>query len=97
MLGRHLHIILKIKNTKIYTVDRAATGKTFYLCYLTYSSRTANRTDSLYQKVDGIIGNVDWGESLAVVACDFLGLNNFLALEGGPPVHGWPRKPVFSK
>ena len=30
---RHLHIIFKSKNTKIYTVDRAATGKAFVFCY----------------------------------------------------------------
>ena len=56
-------------------VDRAATGKTFCFCYLTYGSWTENRMDSLYQTVNGLVGNVDWGESLSVVACEFLGLN----------------------
>ena len=32
--------------------------------------------DSLYQIVNGIVGNVDWGESLSVVACELLGLNS---------------------
>ena len=80
LLIRHLHIIRKSKNTK-YTVDRSATGKTFVLLLdltLTYGSRTANWTDSLHQTVNGLVGNVDWGESFAIVACDFLGLNTFL-------------------
>ena len=67
---------LKSKN-KIYTVDRAATGKTLCFCFLTYGSRTANRMDSLYQTVNGIVGNVEWGESLVVVSCEFPGLNSF--------------------
>ena len=25
----------------------------------------------------GLVGNVDWGESLTVVACEFMGLNRF--------------------
>ena len=58
MLGRHLHIIPKIKNTKLYTMDQAATGKTFYFCYLTYGSRTANRTDSLHQTIMGQLGTL---------------------------------------
>ena len=33
--------------------------------------------DSLYQIVNGLVGNVDWGESLTVAACDFPGLNSF--------------------
>ena len=74
-LIRHVHSILKSKTTKIYMVDRATTGKTFVFVTLTYGSRTANQTDSLYQTVNGLVGNVDWGESLTVVACDFLGLN----------------------
>ena len=45
-------------------------------CYLTYGSQTANRMDSLYQTVNRLVGNVDWGESFSVVACDFLGLNS---------------------
>ena len=75
-------------------MDRAATGRTFVFCYLTYGSRTANRTDSLYQTVNGLVGNVDWGESLTVVACEFRGLNRVffkntpknLAPETFPPV-----------
>ena len=31
--------------------------------------------DSLYQTVNGLVGNMDWGESLTVVACEFLGPN----------------------
>ena len=31
--------------------------------------------DSLYQTVNGLVGNVDWGESLTVAACEFRGLN----------------------
>ena len=45
-------------------------------CHLTYGSRTANRTDSLHQTINGLVGNVDWGESLAFVACEFPGLNS---------------------
>ena len=33
--------------------------------------------DSLYQTVNGLVGNVDWGESLTVVSCEFPGLNSF--------------------
>ena len=33
--------------------------------------------DSLHQTVNGLVGNVDWGESLTVVACEFWGLNSF--------------------
>ena len=51
--------------------------KLFVLFYLTYGSQTANQTDSLYQKFNGLVGNVDWGESLTVAACDFPGLNSF--------------------
>ena len=52
-LDRNLHIILKYKKLKIHMVDRAATGKTLYFGYLTYGSRTVNRTDSPYQTVTG--------------------------------------------
>ena len=55
-------------------MGQAATGKAF-VRYLTYGSRTANRTDSLYQTVSGLVGNADWGESLTVAAYDFPGLN----------------------
>ena len=44
---------------------------------MTYGSRTANRTDSLFQTVNELVGNVDWGESLTVAACEFPGLNSF--------------------
>ena len=57
-------------------MDRAATGKTLFVT-LTYGSRTVSRTDSLHQTVNGLVGNVDWGESLTVAACEFLGLNSF--------------------
>ena len=57
-------------------MDQAITSKAFVL-YLTYSSRTVNRTDSLYQTVNGLVGNVDWGESLTIAACKFQGLNSF--------------------
>ena len=57
-------------------MDRAVTGKSFVL-YLTYGSRTANRTDSPYQTVNGLVGNVDWGESLTVSSCEFPGINSF--------------------
>ena len=55
-------------------MDRAATGKPF-VCRLTYGIRTVNRTDSLHQTVNGLVGNVDWGESFTVVACEFPSLN----------------------
>ena len=35
--------------------------------------------DSLYQTVNGLVGNVDWGESLTVVSYEFWGLNSFVA------------------
>ena len=57
-------------------MDQAITGEAFVL-YLTYGSRTANRTNSPYQKVNGLVGNVDWGESLTVISCDFPSLNSF--------------------
>ena len=52
-LDKHLHIILKNKKLKRYTVDQAVTGKTLYFGYLTYGSRTTNQTDSPYQIVMG--------------------------------------------
>ena len=55
---------------------RAVTGEAFVL-YLTYGIRIANRTDSPYQTVNGLVGNVDWGESFTVVACEFPGPNSF--------------------
>ena len=55
-------------------MDQAATGIKKN-CYLTYGSQTANQMDSIYQTVNELVGNVDWGESLFVVACDFPGLN----------------------
>ena len=78
ILARHLHIIPKTKNTKIYTVDRATTGKTFYFCYLTYGSRTTKLDGFPIPNSHGLVGNVDWGESLAIVACEFPGLNTIL-------------------
>ena len=59
-------------------MDQAATGKTFYFCYLTYCSRTAKPDGFPIPNSHGLVGNVDWGESLAVVACDFLGLNGMV-------------------
>ena len=56
-------------------MDRAATGKAFVFLPLTYASRTTNQTDSLHQTFNGLVGNVDWGESLTVVACEFWGIN----------------------
>ena len=58
-------------------MDRAASGKTFVFVTLTYGSQTANRMDSPYQILNGLFGNVDWGESLTIVACEFQGLNSF--------------------
>ena len=55
-------------------MDQAVTGEAF-IFYLTYSSRTARRTDSLQQIFNGLVGNVDWGESLTVAAYEFRGLN----------------------
>ena len=34
--------------------------------------------DSLYQIVNGLFGNVDWGESFTVAACKFPGLNKLI-------------------
>ena len=56
-------------------VDQATTGKTLYFCYLTYGSRTAKPDGFPIPNSHGLVGNVGWGESLAVVACDFPGLN----------------------
>ena len=86
-LVRHLHIILLIQNTK-NSVGRAATGKAF-VCYLTYGSQTVNRMDSLYQTINGLVGNIDWGESLTVAACKFPGLNSFGARRRAAS-KGWP-------
>ena len=58
-------------------MDWAATGKAVF-CTLTYGSRIANQTDSLHQTVNGLVGNVDWGESFTVVAYKFPGLNRSL-------------------
>ena len=63
-------------------VDWAAIGKASVFVTLTYSRQTANRTDSLYQTVNGLVGNVDWGESLTVVSCEFPGLNKPHSVEG---------------
>ena len=77
-------------------MDRAVTDKAFVL-YLTYGSRTANRMDSQYQTVNGLVGNADWGESLTVVSCEFRGLNKWLnddkyLDEAGLVRIRWPRK-----
>ena len=61
-------------------MDRAATGKTFVFVNWTYGSWTANWMDSLYQTVNGLVGNVDWGESLTVAPYEFTGLNNLIIL-----------------
>ena len=61
-------------------VDWAATGKAFVFVTLTYGNWTTNWMDSLYQTVNGLVGNVDWGESLIVFACEFLGLNRLMTL-----------------
>ena len=58
-------------------MGRAATGTAFVFVTLTYGSWTVNRTNALFQTVNGIVGNVDWGESLTVVACEFPGPNSF--------------------
>ena len=65
---------IKSKNTK-FTLDRAATGKTLCFVTLTYGSRTANRTDSLDQTVNGLVGNVDWEDFFTVVTYEFPGPN----------------------
>ena len=48
---------------------------------LTYGSQTVNRTDSLYQTINGLVGNVDWGESLTVAACEFPGTNKRIIID----------------
>ena len=76
-LVSNLHIILKSRIQ--IPLDRAATGKTLVVT-LTYGGRTVNQTDSLYQIVNGIVGNIDWGESLTVVAYEFRGLTSNMEL-----------------
>ena len=56
-------------------MDRATTGKTLCFVTLTYGRQTANEMDSLHQTVSGLVGNVDWGESFTIVACEFPGPN----------------------
>ena len=76
-LDRHLHIILKFKKLKIYMMDRAITGKTFFLLLdLRYPDRKPDGFP--IPNSSGLFGNIYWGESLIVVTCDFLGLNNFI-------------------
>ena len=58
-------------------MDQVVTGEAFVL-YLTYGSQTVNWTDSLYQKFNGLVGNVYWGESLTVVASEFPSLNTVI-------------------
>ena len=73
-LVRHLHIIYLSKKYKFQWTGLQPVKPLFVT--LTYGSRTVNRIDSLYQTVNGLVGNVDWGESLAVVAYEFPGLNS---------------------
>ena len=70
-LDRHLHLILKYKKLKTYTVDWAVTGKTLYFCYLTYGSRTANWTDSLHQIVMGYLGTLIGENPLLLLLVNF--------------------------
>ena len=72
-LFRHLHFIFKSKYKNL--VDQAITGKA--LCFvldLWYPDRKPDGFPT--PNSHGLVGNVDWGESLTVVACEFLGLNN---------------------
>ena len=62
-------------NNKKYTVDRAATDKTFVFVTLTYGDRKPDGFP--IPNSHGLVGNVDWGESLTVVAYEFSGLNRF--------------------
>ena len=57
-------------------MDRGKTGEAFVL-YLTYGSRIVNQTDSLYQTVNGLVGNINWGESLTIASYEFRGPNSF--------------------
>ena len=75
-LVRHLHIISLGKNAKTRWAGPQPVKPLFVT--LTYGSRTANRMDSLYQTVSGLVGNADWGESLTVAACEFPGLNRMI-------------------
>ena len=58
-------------------MDRAATGKTFVLLldlrYLEHKPDGFPTPNS-----HGLVRNVDWGESLTVVSCEFPGLKTFL-------------------
>ena len=86
-LVRHLHIISLSQNTKTRWAGPQPVKLQF--CFLTYGSRTANRMDSLFQTVNGLVGNVDWGESLTAATCDFPGLNSFGARRRASN-KGWP-------
>ena len=86
-LIRYLHFILKSKNTKYRWTGPQPVKPLF--CYLTYGSRTANRTNSLHETVNGLVRNVDWGESLAVVSYGFPCLNSFGARRRAASI-GWP-------
>ena len=70
-----MHIIPLSQNTKTRWAGPQPVKPLFVT--LTYGGRAANRTDSLYQTVSGIVGNADWGESLTVAAYEFPGLNSF--------------------
>ena len=72
-LVSNLHFILKSKYKFRWT--RPQPVKPSFVT-LTYGSQNVNQTDSLYQTINGLVGNVDWGESLSVVAYEFLGLNS---------------------
>ena len=80
-LIRHVHIIYLSQNTKTRWAGPQPVKPVFVT--LTYGSRTANRTDSLYQTVGGLVGNADWGESLTVAACEFPGLNSSICMYSG--------------
>ena len=55
-------------------VDWATTGKTlFFLLDLWYPDRKSDGFPT--PNIHGLAGNVDWGESLTVVSCEFPGLN----------------------
>ena len=56
-------------------VDWAAAGKTFVLLLeLWWPNRKLDGFP--IPNSHGLIGNIDWGESLAIVACDFSGRNS---------------------
>ena len=52
-------------------MDRAANGKTFVFCYLTYGSQTVNRMDSLHQTVMGCLGTLTGENPLLLLPAIF--------------------------